>query len=119
MALILCCVHKYALYNLQCILMSGYLFAGLPHNEVVPRLKDKVMNFKQVMPCITSLRNPSLRARHWYQIEGIIGKAIEHDKSFTLGNLLEMKVICVAMQYKIWCALLKQCSPVKYYLKLK
>ena len=71
------------------------LFAGLPHNEVVPRLKEKVLDFKLVMPCITSLRNPSLKTRHWEQIARIIGKAIEHDTMFTLSDLLEMNVSIV------------------------
>ena len=65
---------------------------GLPHNDVVPRLKEKVVDFKHVMPIITSLRNPSLKLRHWEQIEKLIGRSISHDKSFTLGNLLEMNV---------------------------
>lgn len=65
---------------------------GLPHNEVVPRLKEKVMDFKQGMPVISSLRNQFLRPRHWQQIERLIGKAIAKDKSFTLGNLLEMNI---------------------------
>ncbi|KAK3576323.1 hypothetical protein CHS0354_039732 [Potamilus streckersoni] len=65
---------------------------GLPSNEVVPRLKEMVMGFKQGMPVITSLSNPSLRQRHWEQIERLIGKPIGKDKSFTLGNLLEMNI---------------------------
>ncbi|XP_035825271.1 dynein heavy chain 6, axonemal [Aplysia californica] len=65
---------------------------GLPHNEVVPRLKEKVMDFKQGMPVITSLRNPSLRQRHWEEIQRIINKTISRDKTFTLGNLLEMNI---------------------------
>ncbi|KAL4237693.1 Dynein heavy chain 14 [Mactra antiquata] len=65
---------------------------GLPHNEVVPRLKEKVMDFKQGMPVITSLRNQFLRPRHWQQIERLIGKSIGKDKSFTLGSLLEMNI---------------------------
>ena len=68
------------------------VFPGLPHNEVVPRLKEKVMDFKQGMPVITSLRNQFLRPRHWQQIERLIGKTIGKDKSFTLGSLLEMNV---------------------------
>jgi len=68
------------------------LLPGLPHNEVVPRLKEKVMDFKQGMPVITSLRNQFLRPRHWQQIERLIGKTIGKDKSFTLGSLLEMNV---------------------------
>ena len=39
-------------------------FAGLPHNEVLPALKEKVVEFKQGMPVITSLRNPSLKHRY-------------------------------------------------------
>ncbi|KAK7488391.1 hypothetical protein BaRGS_00020365, partial [Batillaria attramentaria] len=65
---------------------------GLPHNEVLPRLKEKVMDFKQGMPVITSLRNPSLRQRHWDAIQRIINKVISRDKNFTLGNLMEMNI---------------------------
>ncbi|XP_064622088.1 dynein axonemal heavy chain 6-like isoform X2 [Lineus longissimus] len=66
---------------------------GLPHNEVLPRLKEKVLDFKQSMPVVTSLRNPSLRARHWQVIEKIIGKVIVRDKGFTLGDLLAMNIL--------------------------
>ena len=76
-------------FTIQCLLLSA---TGLPHNEVVPRLKEKVMDFKQGMPVITSLRNQFLRPRHWQQIERLIGKTIGKDKSFTLGSLLEMNV---------------------------
>ena len=68
------------------------LYPGLPSNEVVPRLNEKVMSFKLVMPGITSLRNPYLKARHWEEIEKLIGRAIDRDKTFTLGNLLDMNV---------------------------
>ena len=72
--------------------LGMFILIGLPVNEVVPRLKEKVTDFKGVMPCITSLRNPSLKSRHWEQIENIIQKSIARDKNFTLGNLLEMNV---------------------------
>ena len=65
---------------------------GLPSNDVVPRLKEMVMSFKLMMPVITSLRNAALKMRHWDQIESFIGRTIIRDKSFTLGNLLEMNV---------------------------
>lgn len=71
-------------------------YPGLPSNDVVPRLNEKVMSFKQVMPGIISLRNPYLKARHWEEIEKLIGRAIDRDKSFTLGNLLDMNV-CVLL----------------------
>ena len=65
---------------------------------MVPRLKEKVLDFKQVMPGIISLRNPSLKPRHWDQIENIIGKSINKNKDFTLGDLLEMNVSIVDQQ---------------------
>ncbi|XP_070577565.1 LOW QUALITY PROTEIN: dynein axonemal heavy chain 6-like [Ptychodera flava] len=65
---------------------------GLPPNEVLPRLKEKVLDFKQGMPVITALRNPSLRARHWDEIQRLIGRNFARDKNFTLGNLLELEI---------------------------
>lgn len=59
---------------------------------MVPTLKQRVTDFKQGMPVIVSLRNPSLRARHWAEIESLIGRQIPRGESFTLGNLLEMKI---------------------------
>lgn len=44
------------------------------------------------MPVIVSLRNPSLRSRHWAEIEALIGRQIPKGETFTLGNLLEMKI---------------------------
>ena len=49
------------------------------------------MNFKQGMPVISSLRNTALKERHWNQIQEIIGTEVVQDKSFTLGNLLQLQ----------------------------
>jgi dynein heavy chain len=87
--------------------VSAWSFSGLPSNEVVPRLKEKVADFRLVMPCITSLRNPSLRSRHWDQIEVIIGKSIQRNKEFTLGDLLDMNVSilrCTLKSLSFMCA---------------
>ncbi|PFX28824.1 Dynein heavy chain 1, axonemal [Stylophora pistillata] len=65
---------------------------GLPPTKVVPRIKQKVVSFKQGMPVITSLRNPALRTRHWEAIQNVIGTRIVRDKYFTLGHLLQLKV---------------------------
>ena len=74
----------------------------------MPRLKEKVTDFKQVMPCVTSLRNPSLKARHWDQIERIIGRAIVREKSFTLGNLLEMNVSTYAFEIRYYLVVFRE-----------
>lgn len=77
---------------------------GLPPNKVVPKLKQKVMSFKQGMPVITSLRNAALRTRHWEAIQNVIGTRIVRDKYFTLGHLLQLKVInnCKPRSKIIW-----------------
>ncbi|XP_051780645.1 dynein axonemal heavy chain 6-like [Erpetoichthys calabaricus] len=69
---------------------------GLPENDIVPNLKQGLLDFKLCLPIIVALRNPYLRSRHWDSIQYIIGRAINKDERFTLGNLLDLKVL----QYK-------------------
>ncbi|XP_069810836.1 dynein axonemal heavy chain 14 isoform X3 [Dendropsophus ebraccatus] len=65
---------------------------GLPPNDVVAELKQSITDFKQSLPIVVALRNPSLQARHWDLIHFTIGRMITKDKSFTLGNLLELRI---------------------------
>ncbi|XP_071789676.1 dynein axonemal heavy chain 6-like isoform X2 [Asterias amurensis] len=65
---------------------------GLPPNEVLPRLKERVLNFKQGMPIMTALRNPALRPRHWQEIQDLIGRHIVRDKNFTLGKFMDLQL---------------------------
>lgn len=65
---------------------------GLPTNGVVPKLKKLVNDFKVFMPVVIDLRNPALKARHWEQVQDIIGQRIVRDKNFTLGVLFELEV---------------------------
>ncbi|XP_038073413.1 dynein heavy chain 6, axonemal-like isoform X3 [Patiria miniata] len=69
---------------------------GLPPNEVLPRLKERVIDFKQGMPIMTALRNPALRPRHWQEIQDLIGRHIVRDKNFTLGKFMDLQLF----QYK-------------------
>ena len=82
---------------------DNLIMTGLPHNEMVPRLKEMVNSFKVIMPVITSLRNSALKQRHWFTIENITGRSFTQDRSFTLGNLLDMNVgNLYAIKYKIF-----------------
>ncbi|XP_078503488.1 dynein axonemal heavy chain 14 [Lissotriton helveticus] len=65
---------------------------GLPANDILSSLKQNVVDFKQGLPVIVALRNPFLQQRHWDIIQYTIGRSITKDKSFTLGNLLELKI---------------------------
>ena len=48
------------------------------------------------MPAVTSLRNPSLRWRHWEAVQNVMHKVFVRDENFTLGTLLEMNVSFIA-----------------------
>ncbi|PRP88057.1 dynein heavy chain 6, axonemal-like [Planoprotostelium fungivorum] len=66
---------------------------GLPYNLVVLKFKETVDEFKVFLPVLLDLRNQSLKARHWEQIQDVIGQRIVRDKNFTLGVLVDLKVV--------------------------
>ncbi|XP_046903615.1 dynein axonemal heavy chain 6-like [Hypomesus transpacificus] len=66
---------------------------GLPENDIVPTLKLKVMDFKLCLPIIVALRNPYLCPRHWADIQSNIGRCFIKEENFTLGNLLDLKIL--------------------------
>jgi dynein heavy chain, axonemal len=79
--------------KIQQFLKIGYnLEKGLPPNEVVPKLKAFVEEYRKIYSTIVDLRNPSLKQRHWDRIQDSIGKSLPKDESFTLGHLLECRV---------------------------
>ncbi|KAJ1344291.1 hypothetical protein BSLG_001431 [Batrachochytrium salamandrivorans] len=65
---------------------------GLPPNEVVPRLKSLVEEYRAIYPTIVDLRNPSLKQRHWEKIQDAIGKSLVKDEGFTLAKLMDLRV---------------------------
>ena len=66
---------------------------GLPRNSVVPNLRRAVEDFKCLVPIVASLRNESMKERHWEKVEQIIGQALIRDHHFTLGLLIEFDVM--------------------------
>eukprot|EP00842_Homolaphlyctis_polyrhiza_P002755 jgi/Hompol1/3480/HPOL_003262-RA len=65
---------------------------GLPPNEVVPRLKNVIDEYRTMYPTILDLRNPSLKQRHWEKIQDAIGKTLVKDETFTLSRLMDLRV---------------------------
>ncbi len=57
---------------------------GLPPNKLVPKLRNAVDEFKDLMPVIAALRNRALKERHWTKIFDIIGTQFTRDATFTL-----------------------------------
>ena len=73
---------------------------GLPPNAIVPTLKAKVEDMKDKMPVIQDLRNPSLKTRHWEQIEEILEHKFDPDEKKTLKLLQELKLSIMPKPYK-------------------
>ncbi|KAJ3105519.1 Dynein heavy chain 6, axonemal [Phlyctochytrium planicorne] len=65
---------------------------GLPPNEVVPKLKAMVDEYRNMYSTIVDLRNPALKQRHWEKIQDALGKSLVKDETFTLGKLIELRV---------------------------
>ncbi|KAJ3183889.1 Dynein heavy chain 6, axonemal [Geranomyces variabilis] len=65
---------------------------GLPPNEVVPKLKLMVDEYRTMYGTIVDLRNPALKGRHWEKIQDALGKALVRDETFTLDKLIELRV---------------------------
>ncbi|KAI8850637.1 hypothetical protein BC829DRAFT_441991 [Chytridium lagenaria] len=65
---------------------------GLPPNEVVPKLKAMVDEYRGMYSTVVDLRNPALKQRHWEKIQDALGKALVKDETFTLGKLVELRV---------------------------
>ena len=63
---------------------------GLPPNQVVPKFKEKVDNYKNMLPVINALLNKSMKPRHWDKIMDIIGQ-FDREDNFTLQKILDMK----------------------------
>lgn len=64
---------------------------GLPPNEVVPILKDKVDNMRFQLPWIANLHNPNIRQRHWNVMEAKMGITLT-DPTTTLLQLTDQGI---------------------------
>jgi len=71
--------------------MTFKLERGLPRNKVVPRFKDKVDDYKNLLPVINALLNKSMKTRHWDKVQELIGAPIDRDNNFTLQKILDME----------------------------
>ncbi|PSN37038.1 Dynein heavy chain 6, partial [Blattella germanica] len=65
---------------------------GLPPNLIVPKFTEDVEVMKAKLPIIGFLRNPSLKQRHWMQIEAILDHRFQPDEVLTLKLLEEINV---------------------------
>lgn len=55
--------------------------------KLVEIVRIKIEDFKEHMPVILTLGNPSLKSRHWEQISEIVGFPIKVDQYMTLAKV--------------------------------
>ncbi|XP_051939159.1 dynein axonemal heavy chain 6 isoform X1 [Hippocampus zosterae] len=77
-------VNKYTKYINQ-------MEKGLPRNNVVPCLKEKVELMKQRVPVITDLRNPCMKPEHWRTLEAVVGSSLNVEQ-LTVAFMEEFNV---------------------------
>ncbi|XP_061882783.1 dynein axonemal heavy chain 6 [Entelurus aequoreus] len=77
-------VNKYTKYISQ-------MEKGLPRNNVVPCLKDKVEIIKQRVPVMTDLRNPCMKPEHWRSLEAVVGSSLNVEQ-LTMAVMEELNV---------------------------
>lgn len=66
---------------------------NLPANPTLTKLKEKVDRFKDMMPIVTSLRNPYLQSYHWDEIKRRTNTDINiQDENFTLQTMVNMNL---------------------------
>lgn len=63
---------------------------GLPPNNLLPKLKERVELMRSKMPIITDLRNQFLKKRHWDVIYEVIGFTPSPEEPLDLAKLIEI-----------------------------
>ncbi|KAF7660832.1 hypothetical protein LDENG_00274280 [Lucifuga dentata] len=87
-------VNKYS----KCIIQ---LEKGLPRNNMVPCLKEKVDIMKQQLPVITDLCNPCMKPRHWETLASTMETPAElslSENQLSLADLKELNIFSYSAQ---------------------
>jgi dynein heavy chain len=66
---------------------------ALPVNNIIPSLKDRIVEFKAAMPVILALRNPHMKQRHFDRLRVLIGKDVIDDENLRLNKLLKPEIL--------------------------
>jgi dynein heavy chain len=72
-------------------------FRGAKENafNVASRLRDKIEEFRAVMPLVSKLRHPGVRRRHWEAFSAELHfelPTVEETDKFTLGKVIELEL---------------------------
>jgi dynein heavy chain, axonemal len=78
----------------RALFKASKAFAELPDcKEASERIKEEIDEFKPLLPCITALRNPGLRERHWTAMSADLGFELMPGKTLnTLHDVIDLKL---------------------------
>jgi dynein heavy chain len=66
---------------------------SLPPNNIIPSLKERIVEFKAAMPVILALRNPHMKQRHFDRLRVLIGKDVIDDENLKLNKLFKPEIL--------------------------
>jgi dynein heavy chain, axonemal len=79
--------------EVQGFFKESFAFHKKLNNKVSELLKDKISDFKTIMPNIMDLGNPNMRARHWEKLFRLINENYYPDMPFSLSFLIKAGIM--------------------------
>jgi dynein heavy chain, axonemal len=66
---------------------------ALPLNNIIPTLKERIVEFKAAMPVILALRNTNMKQRHFDRLRVLIGKDVIDNENLELNRLFQPEIL--------------------------
>jgi dynein heavy chain len=82
--------------EVQVFFKESFSFHKKLGNKVSEALKDKISDFKAIMPNVMDLGNPNMRPRHWEKLFKLINENYYNDMPFNMAFLIKAGI----MNYK-------------------
>lgn len=79
----------------------------LADNAIVPKLRESVSSWQELLPVVQCLRNPDMKERHWDKVAELLGQVVDKTDETSLQKLMQLRVgwskPCAAMMPQILC----------------
>jgi dynein heavy chain len=79
--------------EVQVFFKESFAFHKKLGNKVSETLKDKISDFKAIMPNIMDLGNPNMRPRHWEKLFKLINENYYNDMPFNMAFLIKAGIM--------------------------
>ena len=79
--------------EVQVFFKESFAFHKKLSSKVSETLKDRISDFKAIMPNVMDLGNPNIRARHWEKLFKLINENYYNDMPFSLSFLIKAGIM--------------------------